>query len=133
MNQLNEEMINHPAKEEYSFNFGGGIFGDYAAGQNTHMYELVTTQMSPNEMLMKLDMPENSLKQIEYKVNINDTLEEAVRRVLKETFGLEEIFNFEHKFSKSNPSLVYIRAVCRNSALNGRKLGDLNLYWYQIS
>ena len=131
MNQLTEEIINQPAKEEYSFNFGGGIFGDYAPGQKTHLYELVATKLSPDEVLLELNKPENSLKQIEFKVNINETLEEAARRVLKDTFGLEEVFNFEHRFSNSNLTLVYVKAMCRNSGLNGRKLGGLNLYWYE--
>lgn len=133
MSQLTEETINQPAKEEYSFSFGGGIFGDYAPGQEIHMYELIGTKMSSDEVLMDLKMPENLLRQIEYKVKINETLEEAIKRVLKDTFGLEEVFDFEHKFSKSNLTLVYVRAICRNSSLNGRKLGDLNLYWYQVS
>ena len=128
---LSEEIIENPAKREYRFSFAGGIFGDYAPGQNTHMYLMLGTKVESDELLKALEMPQNELKTKIFKVLVGETLETAVKRILKDEFGLEELFKIEHRFSKDDPWLVYVRAVCRNTAFKSKKYGDLNLYWYQ--
>ncbi|MBU3935438.1 hypothetical protein KJ909_02070, partial [Patescibacteria group bacterium] len=47
--------------------------------------------------------------------------------------GLEELFKYEYRLSESNPVLVNIRVICKNTALNGRKFKEMNLYWYGAS
>jgi hypothetical protein len=129
---MEDIMVNSPASAEYTFSFGGGILGDYAPGQQRHLYTLLGTNKTPNEVLAGLEMPENLLKQVEFKVMVGERLKEAVLRVLKEELGLEDIFSFEYRFSKKRQDLVYVRVVCRNSDLNGRTFRGLYLYWYQI-
>jgi len=128
---LSEEIIENPAKNEYLFSFGGGIFGDYAPEQKVHSYLLLGATATPEEVLKNLEMSKNYLSGITFKVKIGETLEEAVKMVLKDSFGLNELYRLEFKISGSEDNLVYVRAICRNTPLEGKKFGDLNLYWYQ--
>lgn len=132
MVELTDKIVTSPAEFEYSFNFSGNIYGDYSSGQQNHMYLLLATHLNPDEILKEPKMPQNQLFDYQFTVKIGQRLEDSVRNVLQENFGLEELFSFEYKISTTKSNLVYVRAVCKSSPLSNRKFDNLNLYWYGI-